>query len=172
TDQFAHHPDARYWIPTLDEWIKGGFYDPNYGGTGIGGWWWNTPAATNEPLIHGPPGIGQANSAFSLPDDGHYRIPLGAYPTVQSPWGLLDMAGATAEWSGTVDAPSSIPLRLVMGSHWTRSDVGIDSIPRIGHDYPSLPSLFNGLRVASAVPAPGAWLVAVAAGAWCLRRRR
>ncbi|MBL9000081.1 MAG: SUMF1/EgtB/PvdO family nonheme iron enzyme, partial [Phycisphaerae bacterium] len=172
TDQFAHHPDARYWIPTLDEWIKGGFYDPDYGGTGVGGWWWNTPARTNVPLIHGPPGVGQSNSAFSLPDGGEYRIPLGSYPDVQSPWGLLDMAGATSEWSETVRTVDGIRYRRVMGSHWTDSDIGLDAAYAVGGEFPNLPDLYYGLRVAAAVPSPGSWLGLVAAGAWCLRRRR
>jgi formylglycine-generating enzyme required for sulfatase activity len=172
TDQAAHNPDARYWIPTIDEWIKGGFYDPNHGGAGVGGWWWNTPAGTNVPLIHGPPGMGQANSAFSLPDGGEYRIPLGSYSTVQSPWGLLDMAGATSEFTETIRNNDGILYRRVMNSRWGRSDAGVDSIYAIGGEFPSFPSLFYGVRIASVVPAPSAWLGVVVASGWYLRRRR
>jgi len=41
TDQAAHHPSARYWIPTLDEMIKASHHDlskPNLDGT-TGGYW-------------------------------------------------------------------------------------------------------------------------------------
>ena len=173
TDQAAHHPDARYWIPTVDEWIKAGFYDPDYGGAGVGGWWWNTPAGTNVPLIHAPPGTGQSNSAFDLPGDAQFRIPLGSYPDVLSPWGLLDMAGATSEFSETVRTVDGIHTRRVMNSHWGSSDVGVDSVYGMGTEFPSLPSLFYGLRVAASVPAPGSWLpIGVACVALSCRRVR
>lgn len=29
TDAPGHRPDARFWIPTLDEWMKAAYYDPN-----------------------------------------------------------------------------------------------------------------------------------------------
>src|SRR5205085_5693497 len=38
TDQVTHSPGARFWIPTLDEWLKAVHYDPNRFGAGLGGW--------------------------------------------------------------------------------------------------------------------------------------
>ena len=172
TDQHTRNSDAKYWIPSLDEWIKAGFYDPNHGGQGVGGWWWNTPAATNVPLIHGPPGQGEANTGFDLPGGGHFRIPLGAYPDVQSPWGLLDMAGATKEFTETVRTVNGERVRSIAGSHWTAGVSGVDAIYMIGDEFPSSPSLFHGLRVAAAVPTPGAVVVVVSLAGCVLRRRR
>jgi sulfatase modifying factor 1 len=173
TDQHTRHPDAKYWIPSVDEWIKAGFYDPNYGGQGVGGWWWNTPAATNVPLVHGPPGQGQANTGFDLPGGGHYRIPLGAYPDVQSPWGLLDMAGATREFTETVRTSGGVKYRTLAGTNWTGGVVGIDAIYMLGSEFPSSPSLFHGLRVAAAVPSPGTTLFcSVCASFVFIRQRR
>lgn len=173
TDQPAHHPDARYWIPTTDEWIKAGFYDPNYGGQGVGGWYYNTPTGTNTPLIHGPPGQGQANTNFDLPNNGHYRIPLGAYPDVRSPWGCLDMAGGTAEFNETIWAPGGTPPnRFAAGSHWTSSAIGSDAIYGIGSEFPSIPSLFYGLRVAASIPSPSTIPVFILTGFIVARRRR
>ncbi|MBS0197252.1 MAG: SUMF1/EgtB/PvdO family nonheme iron enzyme [Planctomycetes bacterium] len=172
TDQQAHNPGAKYWIPTLDEWIKGAFYDPNYGGQNVGGWWWNTPAATNVPLIHGPPGVGQSNSAFSLPNGDEYRIPLMSYPDVRSPWGMLDAAGATSEFTETVLNVDGILYRATVGSHWTNTDPGLEAIYAVGGEFPSLPDLFLGVRIAAAIPAPGSSLGVVLAGCWLARRRR
>jgi len=172
TDQRAHNPGARYWLPTTDEWIKAGYYDPNYGGAGVGGWWWRSPNGTNDLLIHAPPGIGQSNSAFSTPDRSEFLIPLGAYPSVRSPWGLLDMAGATAEFTESVKTTNDIPERDVAGSYWTMFDVGIDVIAGIGTEYPSFPSTFYGFRVAASVPSPGAYMVVFAVGVACTRRKR
>ena len=54
TDQAAHHPSARYWIPTLDEMIKASNYDPNkpnLDGT-TGGYWLTSTEATSRRSAH------------------------------------------------------------------------------------------------------------------------
>src|SRR5690606_22831954 len=33
-DQYSRHPDAKFWIPTRDEWHKAGYWDPNRYGEG------------------------------------------------------------------------------------------------------------------------------------------
>lgn len=35
TDQPRHHPDAKFWIPTHDEWVKAAYYDPHRYGKGL-----------------------------------------------------------------------------------------------------------------------------------------
>ncbi len=120
SDQPARHPDALYFIPTLDEWMKAVHYDPLADG-GVGRWWLQ-PNGTDTPLTYGPPpefggdGTGMANSGFSLPNNGHFLIPLGAYPQVQTPWGLLDAAGGTHEWLETIRVVDGEMLRGSDGS--------------------------------------------------------
>ncbi len=173
TDQWEHNPGARYWIPTLDEWIKASYYDPNYGGTGVGGWWWNSINGTNVPLVYGPPGQGQANAGFSLPGGGEFAIPLMAYPEIRSPWGLLDTAGATTEYLETVHVVDGIPFRQFMGSHWTSAYRQGDRIYGIGDAFPSNPTTYSGFRIAAAVPSSGpATLAMILAARLCARRRR
>ena len=48
-DQLTHHPVAKFWIPTLDEWIKAAHYDPNRYGPGEGGYWEYKTAAMSLP---------------------------------------------------------------------------------------------------------------------------
>jgi hypothetical protein len=106
TDQLTHHPNARYWIPTNDEWMKAAFFDPsrpNSDGT-TGGWWFYSNSS-DTPYVYGPPGVlvnGQLATANAVWDPGEYSlnpflVPLGAYTGVTSPWGLFDVAGATKE---------------------------------------------------------------------------
>lgn len=59
TDQLTHHPDAKYWIPTYDEWIKAAHYDPNKDGEGHGGWW-RFMYSQDTALTYGWPGEGQS----------------------------------------------------------------------------------------------------------------
>ena len=105
TDQLTHNPGAQYWIPTWDEWLKAAHWsptNPNHNG------WYLYPNGSDTPLVYGPPGVlvngqpTQANGGWDSVDfPGHnpFSVPLGAYPTVQSPWGLMDVAGGTAEWT-------------------------------------------------------------------------
>lgn len=98
TDSLTHEPGARYWIPTLDEWMKAAFFDPNKYGPGQAGWWTHLNASDSPP-ISGLPGTPGATTSGGI-DDGFIAasIPLGAYPNALSPWGLLDTASGGDEW--------------------------------------------------------------------------
>ncbi|MCC6322750.1 MAG: SUMF1/EgtB/PvdO family nonheme iron enzyme [Phycisphaerales bacterium] len=175
TDQLAHHPDARYWIPTWDEWLKSAHYDPNkVNGDGTTGGWWVYSNGTDTPLQGGPPGVGQANFGFST---GAFSVPLGAYAaTTQSPWGLLDVAGATSEWTEEV-FDFGFLVRPHDGSSWTLSQSfqAVDGVFAVaGSDFPHIADFSNGLRLASSVPAPTTGIpgAAVLFILGCLRRRR
>lgn len=58
TDQRQHSPGARFWIPTLDEWTKAVYYDPDRYGEGQEGYWLY-PNGTNTELISGDPENGR-----------------------------------------------------------------------------------------------------------------
>ena len=102
-DDFTVLPGARYWIPNMDEYLKAVYYDPNRWGPSRGGWW-NYPNASEVPLVPGLPFISLeagdgAETNAGLEPQG-YRGPIwtsGAFPWVQSPWGLLDASGGTQE---------------------------------------------------------------------------
>lgn len=153
-DQLAHNPDARYWIPTRNEWMKAVHYDPNKDG-GVGGWW-REGNGSNQISVAGPPGIGQANYGFSTPDP--FSIPLGSYPDVRSPWGLLDVAGGTSEWME--DAWTSFgqnQARYYDGSNWSTEYNGywvLDTIYSTGTTFPNSGQFWTGFRLAASVPTP------------------
>lgn len=178
-DQATRSPGARYFIPSRDEWIKAAHYDPHRFGENQGGYW-EFSNSTDEWIPGGPPGVNvnigpggpgpnpdgplaQANygwDTFTFPGYGSpFNVPLGAYPDVQSPWGLLDLAGATSEWTegifyGALEGPRS---RQLEGSYWSGAPgEGIgDAIWARGADWPpNIAALDFGLRIASVVPAP------------------
>lgn len=171
TDQRTHNPGARFWIPTQDEWIKAAHYDPNRHGEGQGGWW-NYNNATDTPLHGGPPGgtgfnqfgqIGPASGNFGWESAGlnEFRVLLGSYPTVQTPWGLLDTAGGTTEWTEGVGGDIDSLARLQGGSAWgsSASDGWANSIFALRGDFPSYPIFDYGFRIAAAIPSPTGGLV-------------
>ena len=173
TDQLTRSPGALYWIPSWDEWLKAGHFDPHRFGPGQAGWW-TYSNGTNTPLIAGPPGVGQANYGFS--NGLEATIPLGAYAQTMSPWGLFDMAGATMEWTeGTLVGATGIQWRQLEGSMWgSAPGYGIaDSIyTEVAGEFPSLNFSDMGFRVASAVPSAGTLSITAVGLAVASRRRR
>jgi hypothetical protein len=155
-DQSTHSPGAQFWIPSLDEWIKGVHYDPNLNG-GEGGWW-NYPDGGNDPLTLGSPDVAQSNAAQwdLIPFE---FLQVGSYPAVPSPLGLLDASGGYSEW--TEEWHWDHKWRVYKGSNFLS-----DSISPIFQDHilelqimAPWGSNFQGLRLASPVPAPAAFLV-------------
>ncbi|MFM9958776.1 MAG: SUMF1/EgtB/PvdO family nonheme iron enzyme [Phycisphaerales bacterium] len=159
-DQWTRSPGAKFWIPSLDEWMKATHYDPNRNGPGQGGWWMY-PHGSDTPLVYGPPGQGQANAGFTLPSQGQSYIPLGSYPDVLSPYGLIDAAGAAQEWMEEVLFPTRPTHRGIGGSGARGTTELTDRVTRFEGsspistngtgDYPI------GLRIASVIPAPSAF---------------
>ncbi|MCB9846026.1 MAG: SUMF1/EgtB/PvdO family nonheme iron enzyme [Phycisphaeraceae bacterium] len=147
-DQPAHHPDAKFWIPTIDEWIKGMHWDP--GKDGQGGYW-KYPHSSDEPPIPGWPWEGGETSAGIVEEPGDPYLPVGSYPHVQSPWGLLDGSGGVREWTETfaVDRRARFKNGTAQyqpfHEHFDRLDV-VGGNP---------PNGIDGVRLAS-VPSPAA----------------
>lgn len=164
TDQAAHHPGARFWIPTGDEMVAAHHYDPNRNGMGQGGWWQYNLSSDTRP-VYGPAGVmingqpTQANSGW-LPDDYPgmglpfpFAVSLGAFPDSQSPWGLLDAAGGTSEWTESVYF-AGIPYVMLHGSAAASGAFGNDFVAGYTAGLPSSGSFGWGFRIAAAVPSP------------------
>lgn len=156
TDQLTHEPGARFWIPTLDEWMKATFYDPNRHGDGSGGWW-RYCSSSDDPPVPGLPGVpGATTSAgIDLPDLTVFDLPLGSYPSALSPWGLLDTSSGAAEW--LEDNFSVVGLReRGVGGSWA-GDLHYEveaHAAGFSSQYLATGSL-TSIRPASIVPSPG-----------------
>jgi formylglycine-generating enzyme required for sulfatase activity len=181
TDQATHSPGARYWIPSLDEWLKAAHYDPNRpnGDGSMGGWWQYSITRDTAPTYGRPPswgGTGEANAGFILANDAQFNIPLGAYSTITSPWGLFDTAGGTAEWTESIyhSVRPRLDFRIIKGSAWTGITGGgaVDAAWEFTTETPGFAYYEYGLRLASAVPAPATGLTALFALTLSARRRR
>jgi len=98
TDQSTHHPNAKYWISTLDEYLKAGYYDPNKNGNGPG--WWLYGHSSDQPPVQGLPGEGDTIMGMSTEEVGMGLgfFPLGSFTNVVSPWGLWDIIGGKTEY--------------------------------------------------------------------------
>ncbi len=177
SDAPTHLPGAKYWIPTLDEWVKAAHYDPNRYGPGQGGYW-QSVNSTDEPLVAGLPGVGQTTAGLEINEPfllGERDIPLGTYADQMSPWGLLDLSGGASEWTEEVYYPGILNFaRGVEGQAAGRIfdfAPNTDLIDYLGTERP-VGGFRTGFRVASSVPSPGVLLMlAAASGVACARRR-
>lgn len=173
-------PDARYWLPSLDEYMKAAYYDPDKDGQGQGGWWLQ-PNGTDNELIAAPPYEGGETNGGLTGDDASYTdaltFRLGAYADTTSPWGLLDLSGGSPEWLETSSSIVPDYFRFRAGSSAFFDLSGGNGGPL---DYDSAGVWWadttwyayeNSFRVATAVPVPGMGMTVLACGCFMARRR-
>jgi formylglycine-generating enzyme required for sulfatase activity len=186
----SRDPNARYVIPTEDEWYKAAYYDPTRGGNN----YWLYPMRTDGPLFSAtPPGTAAPNAAVTgnfIQDDGlanaydngyavtgslnwapstNYLTDVGAYAAALSYYGTLDQGGNLMEW--TERLVPSIPLgRGLRGGSWRNFEDSLRST-RQGVGQPvSTGKESVGLRLVE-IPEP-ATIVLIALAAAMLQRRR
>lgn len=171
-DQVAHDPGAHFWIPTIHEWTKAGYYDPDRYAPGNPGPWNNgTPGAE-------PPITGDTSGYWMYPDGsmtgpgfGNFsgvQQPVGSFPSVQSPWGALDMVGGVSEWTETVDT-------FLVGAPQANRDriykPGGDGVQDDAFGYANPRTTPIGIRIVASVPSAPTLLVVLGLG-WVIGERR
>lgn len=120
--------DARYVIPTEDEWYKAAYYDPGKPG-GAGYWDYPTRSNTTPSNVLDPTGTNNANfatSAADTPSDRtytigapYYRTEIGAFAHSPGAYGTFDQGGNVWQWTEAVWAAPSGPCRVLRGgSFW------------------------------------------------------
>lgn len=171
----THMPGAMFWMPTLDEWIKAAHFDPNRYGENQAGWW-TYRNKSEAPGVAGPPGVGTTSAGWEDPNDplaGAWHIPLGAYPNVVSPWGLLDTSGGASEWTEEIAGYAPTDERWALGPPAGFGGVHFGQFERIYSGFPEnvTGSPYAGLRIVSAVPSPTILSVAWASLLYVARRR-
>ena len=168
----VRQPGAQFWIPSLDEWTKATYYDPNRYGAGQEGYWLYS-GMSQTPLIGGPPGTPGAQTSSGGWHNGVNAPPnVGSYPNTQSPWGLLDTSGGVSEFMDSPARSAPATSKMLRGDNLTVTDRDrIDFVfAGVGFD---TGSLGFGFRLASAVPCPGSGACSLCVIVFsALRRRR
>ncbi len=138
TGIFNRTSDARYWIPTEDEWYKSAYYDPTVN-AGQGGYW--TYATRSDRLPTDQLGaLAQSNAANynDQRDRGDVYTPVGSYVNSASYYGTYDQSGNVWEWNDAVilsPDPSTPSSRGVRGGSFSQGLLAINKLTR--RDYPS-----------------------------------
>ncbi len=176
TDQLTRSPGARFWIPSQAEWLTAAHFDPSKTSPGSGGWWAFPTSSDTAPVVGLPTTPGAQTSAGASIGNS---LSVGSYPTVQSPWGLLDTSGSGTEWvEDAIGPPGGQPVvRLFDGTSINWQGWGaFESWERPQHfwqDGAGLASYQQTLRIAAAIPSPStAGLVLIVSMAASLRSRK
>jgi len=174
---------ARYVLPSMDEWYKAAFYDPNKPG-GAGYWNYATRSDTAPAVVSGGTGTGvngnneavwgQPNDANQRPADVNNAGGLSAYGVMGlggNVWEMQESAWDGVNSSGTED-------RALSGGDWG----AFDGLNRLDSDrtFPWGPTsdfgdnYWNGFRVAEVVPEPSMMVIGTLFGLGGLvaKRRR
>jgi len=164
-----------YVLPTIDEWFKAAYYDPNK--DGVGGYWKYATQSDSPMVSEAPPG---GSNSGNYKAGGIYALTgtttppaigmtdVGAYTNAVSAYGTYDQGGNVWEW---VEDVFESNMRGLRGGSWA-DDASFTSTDNFVITPHLNDSIFDyGFRVAF-VPEPGSTLVMFAIGAGLLRRRR
>ena len=167
----SHLDGAKYWIPTLDEWMKAAYWDPNkpeHDG------WWLYPHMSDGPPIPGPPGVGETNAGYLDTFDDWTRFRIGEYEDTITPWSLLDATGGVSEWTEEEFGSNATMLAkgAVLGDLGLSNPVSLDRVDSGTTHSTFFGSISVGFRIASSVPAPSTALTLALPTALLARRRR
>ncbi len=159
--------EARYFLPSADEWYKAAFYDP------ASDIYYDFPNGSNIAPIPVANGTDPNTAVFDQPFvDGPADVVLAGGP---SPYGTVAQAGNVWEWEETeVDLVNDDPQenRGFRGDNWgliSGDSTGLSSSFRHFIYQPSISNGAIGFRVAS-IPEPStSWIVV--SGLWVLLLR-
>ena len=149
------NPNAVWRLPTLNEWYKAAYYDPNYGGLGVAGYWTYATRSNDAPNNVIGSGTDEANydinglSESSAP----YVSPVGSFTNSASHYGTYDQNGDVFQWDTDIYGGDARGMR---GGSWTVSNpYYLASTTNLGSD-PAQEASDLGFRIETSIPEPGA----------------
>ena len=108
-------------IPLENEWYKAAYYSPDYGGTGVGGYWKYATQSDSAPGT-ATSDIGYASNRANYNNAIGTATDVGAYEYSVSYYGTVDQSGNVFQWNdldGIAGIAGSIPIRGYRGGSWS-----------------------------------------------------
>ena len=142
--------NAKWFIPSEDEWYKAAYYDPHKPG---GAGYWKYPTRSDTAPSRDLNGVNSANYYdHGFLDDKKYLTVVGSFAKSPSPYGTFDQAGNLFEWNESLVPPF---LRGVRGGSFASSDRGLNVRP-VHHSISSrTEENYIGFRIAGLVESDG-----------------
>lgn len=149
----ARNPNAQNFLPSLNEWYKGAFYNS----TGNSWFLWGTASNSQPANTLILTGTNSANYGGTATTTAPSPIGVGSYTNTRSAYQLFDMIGNVTEWTDTAAGGSNANIaggnfNVSLGniSQWNSTNYN----PALRVGAASTLSQATGFRVA-AVPEPG-----------------
>jgi formylglycine-generating enzyme required for sulfatase activity len=137
----VRNPEAKWFLPSHDEWYKAAFYDPASHA------YFKYPTASDLPPDNSAQFGDPSNSANyeiahvrTTGSPGYPHVDVDYFPSSQSPYGVVGMAGNVAEWTESLIAETN---RVFLGGSWmfTQFEMGSNVVTHTN------PELFNGTSI-------------------------
>ena len=159
-DIITRNSDARWWLPSENEWYKAAYYDPD------AGVYYDYPTGTNSVPNNSLPSADTGNSANFLLGA---LTDAGAYTLSGSPNGTFDQGGNVKEWTENIIGNFGNPSGTVRGGSWR---ININFMRASSRESHNLTDAYDwlGFRVAS-IPEPNTLLLLALGGLTLLFRR-
>jgi len=117
-ENLYRHKDAKYFLPSEDEWYKAAYYDPNKGGAGVGGYWDYATGSDSAPTaVASGTGAGTAVYGQTFGTGPADITNAGGL----SPYGTMAQNGNAFEWcesASTAPNDSAVESRVLRGGYW------------------------------------------------------
>lgn len=155
-ENLYRHKNARYFLPSWDEYLKACYYDPNHGGVDVPGYWKYPQGISTAPTAvpsGTSPGTAVYNQSGTDLDD--QRAPVDNCGGV-SPYGCMGMGGNSYEYletSSNFSNDSGSAQRILNGGTATTKQTFALAYMSIGGYLPYSPGLnpaTGGFRIARA----------------------
>ena len=150
-ENVLRNPNARYWLPSDDEWYKAAYHQPSDEGGDPSNYWFFPNRSNDVPFSEPPPG--GVNSANTCCETDHKAVAVGSYPQSFSFYGTLDQAGNVQEWTEWTSDFTYLRNRRTRGGSWLYNEFYSRSTD-YEFDTTDYDSNDIGFRVAGAVESP------------------
>ena len=117
----SRNPDAKFWIPSEDEWVKAAYYDPAKPGSNK---YWTFPTQSDKPprfarVADQPPAPAANFQNVYKGSESGVLAPVGSYAGSTSHYGTFDQGGSLWEWTeAAYPSATAGPNRIVRGGSW------------------------------------------------------
>jgi formylglycine-generating enzyme len=160
--QIARNSDAKFFLPSNDEWFKAAYYKG--GGTDAGYWTYTTRSDDTPSNVLSATGTNNANFALTTiggyTDPTNYLTAVGAFAASPGPYGTYDQGGNVYQWTDTILDSTH---RAVRGCSYSATSPNLrHNVGPVG-TYSTTEWRNQGFRIAT-VPEPGSFTLVILVG--------
>ena len=145
-ESVLRNSDAKFTIPTTNEWYKAAYHQPSSDGGDVDDYWDYATGSNHEPIASPPPGLPtSANVAEALIQ----VTDVGSYTNSEGYYGTFDMTGNLEEWNENIAiVAGSLQFREKRGGTWITSIRSVSSSTK-NTSSPSRANHLDSFRITS-----------------------